>query len=184
MVNNSSGDRKIRPNMLDERFRRNTELINKVIHSAMADRRIDLRPIEVCRQANISRPTFYAHCGGVSDALDRHETAIINQFVKKITKLDSEKSVIFAVILRLISDEREYFEATMLNHDYYLLSKLFITLKSRLVSNNITDKCYEIYMQQLLALIFCWAKYEDFSRQKIPFYTKKLIMTRVMDLGL
>ena len=87
-------------------------------------------------------------------------------------------------MLSFINDEQAYFRATLPSSNFYLLDNIFDGLKARLGHMNASDKCYELYTQRQIALIRCWGKYEDFERQRIPFYAKKMTATEIIDLGL
>lgn len=166
----------------DERYKRNNRQIRKVLLSALTDRSLTLRPNEVCKQATITRPTFYAHCENADDALKQYESELELGFSKRLPRM-GRKGVVFTIMLSFINDEKDYFRATLQGSDFYLLNNMFDNLKPRLGYKNTGEKYYEIYMQQQIALICCWGKYEDFERQRIPFYVDKLIRTELIDFS-
>lgn len=167
----------------DIRYKRNDQKIRAVLQTALLDRNISLKPKDICKHAVITRPTFYAHCSDASDALRQYESEIVTGFHKRLT-VEGCRGVVFTILLRFINEKRDYFEATIPNADYHLLSDIFSNLKSRLADSDTADKIYEIYSQRQIALICCWAKHDDFAKNKISFYAKKMAETRLVDLGL
>lgn len=170
-------------NKQDERYVKNDRKIRKVLLVALSKRSMNLRPKEVCRKATITRPTFYTHCENVDDALKQYEDELESRFIKRLPH-SGRKVILFTIMLSFINDEKEYFKATLLSSDSYLLSSIFGKLKLRLGYKNMAVKYYEIYMQQQIALIRCWGKFENFERQRIPFYANKLTKTEILSRGL
>lgn len=170
-------------NKQDERYKKNDQEIRKVLLGALTNRSLNLRPKDVCKKATITRPTFYSHCEGVDDALKQYEEALTVDFTSRL--LGSRKrGVVFTIMLGFINDEQDYFRATLSGSNNYLLNNMFGNIRVRLGHKNATDKCYEIYTQHQIALIYCWGKFEDFERQRIPFYANRLTATEIIDLGL
>lgn len=167
-------------NRQDERYRKNDQEIRKVLLGALTNRSLNLRPKEVCEKATITRPTFYAHCENADDALKQYEDELESGFAKRLPR-SGRKVVIFTIMLSFINDEKEYFRATLLGSDSYLLNNLFHKLKLRLGYGYATEKRYEIYTHRQIALICCWGKFENFERKLIPFYANKLVETEMGD---
>lgn len=165
---------KVTINKQDERYKNNDRKIRKVLLVALTNRSMNLKPKEICEKATITRPTFYAHCENADDALRQYEKELALGFSKRLPKI-GRKIVIFTILLSFINDEKDYFRAAQTGSNFYLLHNLFKQMKLRLGYRDIAKKHYEIYMQQQIALIYCWGKYENFMRERIPFYVKKMI---------
>lgn len=119
----------------------------------------------------------------MDDALKQYEDELELGFTRRLPR-SGRKVVVFTIMLSFINDEKEYFKATLLGSDSYLLHILFHKLKLRLGYECITEKLYEIYTHRQIALIYCWGKFEDFERQRIPFYVSRLTATEIVDLEL
>lgn len=171
-------------NPKDKRYDANERQIHRVINRALAKRRINLRATEICRDARISSPTFYLHCRGSDDALKGYEKRLVLEFREALVTEKPRREVIFVVLLKFVAQNQGYFMAMVERHDAWLLAQILDSVRVELIGNKISDKCFDIYVGKLKALIFCWGKYERFNKQKIPLYTQKLMQTRVMDLGI
>lgn len=170
-------------NREDERYKEKDRLIRNVLLNALSDRRLTLRPKEVCEKATITRPTFYAHCVDMDDALRQYEAELETGFSKRLPR-GGRKGVVFTILLGFINDEKDYFGATLQTSNFYLLNSLLSELKPRLGYQHAAEKHYEIYAQRQIALICCWGKFEDFERCRIPFYVNKMTETEIMDCDL
>ncbi len=168
----------------DARYIQNNKRIRKVLLLALADRSLNLRANEICKKAIITRPTLHNHCNNATDALEQYEEDLRLDFISRLPSHSRRKMVFYTRMLGFISDEAEYFRATIPSSNFYLLNGFFQELKSRLGYSHTTRKHYEIYTQQQIALICCWVKYEDFAEKRIPFYVDKLSETEIVDLGL
>lgn len=160
-------------NKQDERYKNNDKQIRKVLLIALTNRSLNLKPKEVCEKATITRPTFYAHCENVDDALKQYEDELTSGFIKRLLRT-KQKGVVFTILLSFINDEKDYFSATLTSSNFYLLHHLLGKLKLRLGYKSTPKKHYELYVQQQIALICFWGKYEKFERKRIPFYVDKM----------
>ena len=181
----SRSQRRTVKNPSDRRYQRNEHAIQRVLNHALRERSLNLRAQDVCRQAHISVPTFYAHCKNTNDALKHYETGLMRSFMALLPTISRHhREVIFVILLHFIHRHRVYFTSTLVHHNHWLLSQLLAKLRPFLVHPQINDKCYDIYTGSLTTLIFCWGKHEGFADAKIPLYAKKLLQVRVMDLGI
>lgn len=168
----------------DKRFHHSEVSLHRAIDQALAKRRVGVRGREVCARAKISEPTLYAHCLNVDDALNIYETNIIDEFTLLMPTDHPQHEVIFVLLLNFIRQHRNYFAATLKNHNSWLLTQLIDIVRPQLVSDNINDKCFDLYTGSITTIIFRWYKHENFSPEKIPLYTKKLLQVRVIDIGI
>ncbi len=167
----------------DARFARCDDTINNALYRALSERNINLRPKDICAQAKITRPTFYAHCANSTDALHQHEAKLENAFYDRLPKRTIHNEVIFTVLLCFIREHSDYFAATIKTANFYLLKTIFQNLKPIIVGSRIDGKSYALYTLQQIGLITCWATYEGYSSKKIAPYAKKMQATRVMRVG-
>lgn len=172
----------LKPNFRN--YQASESYIRRVLDRALSKRRISLRGRELCREAGISSPTFYLHSRGCDDALRAYEKSLIAEFHNNIRGKPAQKEVIFLVLLEFIAQNHHYFAATLVQHNNWLIYKIITSVRANLINNSIPDKSFDLYVDSLTSLIFCWGKYENFNTDKIPFYTQKLMQTRVMNLGI
>lgn len=170
-----------RPNIHDARYKNNEHLLHGALHTSLANRRINVRPYEICRAATISRPTFYAHCYSVDDALRQYEGDLQEEFHDRLPKVGCNHEAIFTVMLGFMRDAKGYFKATIPNSNYWLLQTIFEDVRPKLVSKNIGDRTYDFYVHTQIIIIGDWAKYDRFSQQRIPFYVQKMLRTRLVN---
>ncbi len=180
-MQNPTSAAKTRPNVHDARYRQNEHLIHKALQTSLTNRRINVRPNEICQAATISRPTFYAHCDDCTDALRRYEATLQQRFQERLPDVTCKHEVVFTVLLSFVRDKKGYFKATIPNSNYWLLNAIFDDVRPRLVSKNIGDRTYEFYVRTQIILISDWAEYDKFSKQRIPFYVQKMLKTRLIN---
>lgn len=169
----------------DARYHRNEKSIHRSLEKALSHRRINLRACEISEQANITSSTLYLHCRSSDDALRTYERNLIADFHQSIQQTPNPpREVIFIVLLNFIQRHHSYFSATLVQDNCWMVARLLQDVRSNLVSTRINDKCFDTYAGHLTTIIFCWGKHEHFASARIPFYTKKLLQTRIIDLGL
>lgn len=167
-------------NPQDKRFYRNGLKIHKIIERCLKERRINLRAIDVCRQAKISVPTFYLHYRNTNHALYSYEKSLISNFTNSLPASHLGREAVFVILLNFIHKNQNYFDSTLSVHNTWLIYQLFDKIRPFIVSPNIKDKNYDVYIDNLISLISCWGKYENYAPEYIPLYTKKLLQMRVM----
>lgn len=169
-------------NTNDKRYQRNENSIRRVITKAIANRKINLRTIDVCHDANISSPTFYLHCQDSNVALTNYEQEICAEFNSLVPSEHTHHEITFTILLNFIRHHQRYFSAAIHSHNAWLLCQLLDILRPNLVDNHITDRSYTVYAGSLSAIITCWGRHEGFASNKIPFYTRKMTQTRIVKI--
>lgn len=167
----------------DARYQKSDQRIRHVLNEALAQRRINLRPIEICRQATITYPTFHAHYASSDEALKEHESNIRQKFEDRLPAPTASQTVIFTVLLGFVREERGYFGATLPAADHWLLTAFFMALRPCLTNQGINNYTYDVYIQTQIGIIACWARYENFALQRIPYYVNALRTTRMTNYG-
>ena len=165
-------------NKEDARFERCEMQIRKALCVGLTQRKT-VKISELCKIANISRATFYAHHSSCGEALRQYETDLKQSFDARMNYTEAGKEVVFTILLSFIHDERGYFAATIPNSDYWLLNEIFGSLKSLLAETTTNDRNYDFYTQEQIGIIHCWVKYEDFSTWTIPCYARKMSLKQL-----
>lgn len=165
----------------DARYRRCDELIHVALCKSLKDRRLGISTGEICRLAQIARPTFYAHHKNVDAALQEYEAALHESLQRRLPATRS-RDVIFTILLSYIRENRGYFNATVPNANYWLLKEILESLRSSLASAQINDQVYDTYIHQQITIIVGWVKFEHCSIKTLPSYVKKLLITRMRRL--
>lgn len=187
---------------LDKRYARNEHSIHSALHSALAHRRLNLRVRDLCQSANISSPTFYLHCRNPDDALRVYERHLLSEFRRHLpTRLKSairpkttpttpphlnhhDREALFSYLLNFIYTHRDYFAATIIHGNVWVLIRIFEALRPALAPPRLSPKAYDHYMSALIGAIFCWGKYDHFHRRSLPHYSAKMSQIRLFDFGL
>lgn len=197
---------------LDKRYAKNEHSIHSALHSALAHRRLNLRVRDLCQSANISSPTFYLHCRNPDDALRVYERHLLSEFRrrlpahfkaiirpasathKKTTPTITpaaqphlnhhDREALFSYLLNFIYAHRDYFAATIIHGNVWVLIRIFEALRPALAPPRLNPKTYDHYMSALIGAIFCWGKYDHFHRRSLPHYSTKMSQIRLLDFGL
>ena len=188
---------------LDKRYAKNEHSIHSALHSALAHRRLNLRVRDVCTSANISSPTFYLHCRNPDDALHIYERRLLAEFRRHLpTHLKSlihpkttpattqshlnhhDREALFSYLLNFIYTHRDYFAATIIHGNVWVLIRIFEALRPALAPPHLSSKTYDHYMSALIGAIFCWGKHDHFHRHSLPHYAAKMSQIRLFDFGL
>ncbi len=139
----------------------------------------NIRPAEVCRQARVSRTTFYVHYGR-KNFVEQHELKLAARFLARLPETQVQKNVIFTILLSFVRDERGYFEATTPNANFWLLKQIFTELHPILKVKDCSQKSYDLYVMQQVALISCWVQHDNFAFEKIRPYARKMAQLPIM----
>lgn len=166
-------------NTKDARYRRHEQLINATLHGMLTKRCRNIRPAEVCRQAKVSRTTFYTHYDNVN-FVEQYELKLKQDFCAKLPKDCPRKETLFTILLSFVRKERGYFEATMPNANFWLLQKIFVELHPVLKAKDCSSRSYEIYAMQQIALISCWVQHDKCAMEKMRVYMQKMATTPMM----
>lgn len=165
----------------DARYRRCDELIRIALCKGLRERRLGVTTGEICRLAQIARPTFYAHHKTVDSALKEYETALHESLQNRLP-VTRARDVIFTILLSYIRENRGYFEATVPNANYWLLQEILESLRPSLAGIQINDQVYDVYIHYQITIIASWVKFEGCSTILLPSYAKKLLTTRMRSL--
>lgn len=166
----------------DKRYKNTELMIHQVMNSALRKRRIGLRIKEVCDEAQITRPTFYLHYTSVDAALRAYEQEIEFELLE-LLKSQQNREVVFMVMLRYVANHKEYFSAVCGVRNSWILTEVLLAMRSRLAFGIRSDKNYQFYVRSLIAIICLWVD-EGCRWEHIDLYLRKLLSTRIMDLGL
>ncbi len=166
-------------NPLHRIYVRNDKLIQKEIFKAVAERDISVRISTVCRNIDISLPTFYLHYRSCNEVLNRYEMNLTSEFKQKLPTAQ-DRTTTFSLLLIFIYHHRRYFKANFRNHNFYMFSKLLQELRPGLAGSSVGDKPYLSYTAALAACIAWWGTHENFSKDAIPDYAKQLAKIRIM----
>lgn len=197
---------------LDKRYAKNEHSIHSALHSALAHRRLNLRVRDLCQSANISSPTFYLHCRNPDDALHIYERHLLSDFRRHLpahfkpiirpvftTRKEAtptttqtarshlnhhDREALFSYLLNFIYTHRDYFAATIIHGNVWVLIRIFEALRPALAPPRLNPKTYDHYMSALIGAIFCWGKYDHFHRRSLPHYSTKMSQIRLFDFGL
>lgn len=197
---------------LDKRYAKNEHSIHSALHSALAHRRLNLRVRDLCQSANISSPTFYLHCRNPDDALRVYERHLLSEFRRRLpahfkaiirpasaTHKEAtptttptaqphlnhhDREALFSYLLNFIYTHRDYFAATIIHGNVWVLIRIFEALRPALAPPRLNPKTYDHYMSALIGAIFCWGKYDHFHRRSLPHYSTKMSQIRLLDFGL
>lgn len=197
---------------LDKRYAKNEHSIHSALHSALAHRRLNLRVRDLCQSANISSPTFYLHCRNPDDALRIYERHLLSEFRRRLpahfksiirpasaTHKETtptttpaaqphlnhhDREALFSYLLNFIYAHRDYFAATIIHGNVWVLIRIFEALRPALAPPRLNPKTYDHYMSALIGAIFCWGKYDHFHRRSLPHYSTKMSQIRLLDFGL
>lgn len=156
------------PAITDARYVRSEHSINKALESALTERRINVRPTEICKTAIITSPTFYAHCASSDEALRKYEQTLLNNFLAKLNEKGDDPEIIFTILLSYIRHEKGYFTATIPNYNYWLLNELFKEIQPIITPHRPNDSRYDYYVHKLTAVIVDWVKNDKYSRRTMP----------------
>lgn len=140
----------------------------------LAQRSVNIRPVEVCRRAKISRSTFYAHYSSSANCIVQYELKLKQDFCARLPKTTTQREVIFRILLRFVQEKIGYFEATLPNANFWLLKSIFEELYSILKAKDCSQKSYDLYVMQQITLISCWAQYDKCAPEKVGAYARKM----------
>ena len=153
------------------------------MHGMLAKRSRNIRPAEICRQAKISRSTFYAHYDD-KNFVEQYEIRLKDDFCARLPKLKAQKEVIFRILLRFVQEKSGYFEATTPNANFWLLKSIFEELHLALKAKDCSQKSYDFYVMQQITLISCWVRYDKCAPEKMKAYVRKMTNLPMMRIDI
>ena len=95
-----------------------------------------------------------------------------------------DREALFSYLLNFIYTHRDYFAATIIHGNVWVLIRIFEALRPALAPPRLSPKTYDHYMSALIGAIFCWGKYDHFHRRSLPHYSAKMSQIRLFDFGL
>lgn len=95
-----------------------------------------------------------------------------------------DREALFSYLLNFIYTHRDYFAATIIHGNVWVLIRIFEALRPALAPPRLSPKAYDHYMSALIGAIFCWGKYDHFHRRSLPHYSTKMSQIRLLDFGL
>ena len=172
-----------------KKYRQNEKLIRQEISETIAKRSISAKVSKICKQANISTPTFYLHHRNPDEALMSYEEELYGEFLrlvvenaKKYTQ-EADKIHIFELLLLYISKNNGYFKASLVSNNLHLLYNILGELCVYVVGDRISDRTGLFYITNLLAVIMWWGNKEGFSKQKLGERAREMAAVRVWYKG-
>lgn len=176
-------------NQKDKRSCRTEGLIRNALIRLMYNRRINIRMIELCREAKITSPTFYSHYSDAEDVLRDQESILSSEIEKYIRKTcDAAKAAprqatLFRVLLEFVSKHQKYFDVMASNQDRTLIYSIFKFLKPLLHSWRMSDFDYEIYSHSIITIIYHWCIVEKCDCDRIEQTTNYMLSVRAVHIG-
>lgn len=161
-------------------FLRKERAIQKALNMHIDDRSRGIYVRDICRDAGISSPTFYAHNENIDAAYRHYEENIIQEFIDSIQE-DTSRSAIMAHLATTIYKNRDYFRKTLKNSEYYTAGKMIDHAKVLLVGPRISDSSYLLYRNEIISLLAIWATQDHFRKSEIDNYLHRIMRVRVKE---
>lgn len=160
-----------------KKYLENERRIHREIHRAIRARTMNLTARDVYQSAGITPPTFYLHCRNSTDAKRRYETQIEEELYARVP-VRARKVFVLNCLGAHVVQNRQYFYSVLIGYDNYLLRKIILHYRLSLVGGKVSNPAFVHYMCELEAIIFCWGKYDHFSKQKLDDYVGKMLRVR------
>ncbi len=166
------------PKIISHRtFQKNERLIQKELQRAIKTRTINLTARAVYESAGITSPTFYSHCRNSNDARKRYEQSLEENFYLLIPT-SAKKDLIYNILGPYILRHQQYFRSAFGGSDHHVLSRVLIHYRPILTGKSTSNPAFVHYTSTIVAIVFCWGKYDHFSKTSMPDYIAKMIRTR------
>lgn len=159
-------------------FLRNEKKIQNEVFRAVADRNISTRVSHVCKQINLSQPTFYLHHRNCNEALASYEDKLLQEFAQ-VFLADYNRIEVFTSLLDFVQRYHRYFEACFKSRNLYLIVEMLSSLRPYLVNSATNTKTYILYSSTIIALLAWWGKSDCFSKRLMPDYIRQLMSLRI-----
>lgn len=164
----------------DHRYQNSESRIRRELEHAIARRRLDLRVVDICRAADISCPTFYAHHSSCKAALFSYELSLERELVYRLTPA-LDPCTATTILLLFVRKHKSYFNSASTGHNAYLIFKLtsatFEAIKWP-TSYTIKPHLQDLYHSMVIALIDHWCRYERMSASAMDTYIKYILALR------
>lgn len=176
---------------IDLRFVHVEEKIRHVLCSILRTRRLSVSISDFCAQADITRPTFAAHCDSVTDALQRYEQALLEAYKQQLELWQrnpaTDRETTFTSLLGFVYQNQEYFLATLPNHNYILVHTMLelimppsLATPGSIVSNDITlvgtiSYVRNILLHHQIALVSSWTEHYHLAKPQLAVYAKLMV---------
>lgn len=161
-------------------YQENERRIRQELHRAIKDRDLNLTARAISRSAGITPPTFYLHCRSCTDARKRYENHLEHDFYNQVPSTAKKASVINFLSAYILRND-QYFISTMLGGDHYVLTHIIAHYRTALVGEHISHPAFVHYMVNLEAVIYCWYRYDNLSRDAMPTYVQRMMRVRPME---
>ena len=148
--------------MSDRRFRKTEDAIMGAFYvvgefSNLAD---------VIRKAKISRSTFYRHHGSMQKIVFDHEEYLMSRYLRIVRSRRKKKSIgkkdVFRQMLVFMMVNKKVLLVLLKNGNGEIVRRMVRALRPRIMRaykwSNCSGKVFEIYVNEILALIQDWEK--------------------------
>lgn len=164
----------------NEKYWKTERKIHGVVNRLLLQRRRAWRVQEICRGAGIDCHTFYRHGEEERDILRRYERYLLEEFRRKRPHRVVNQEVFFRALMKFMLEHRDYFYATLMMDDSLILSQILSGARKFVKAEKVEKKNYIIYVETLVAVMKCWAKYDGMKEGKQEAYLKKLLQVRML----
>lgn len=166
----------INPN--HKRYISNDKSITDVLCLMLRSRSINIHAAELYKRAKISSPTFYLHYRNTDDAREQYEARLSTELAHRIPK-NASPQVFFTILINFILHNQQYFTAVSESCDHYWLTEILTHYRKRLVSQDVNDRNFMIYIGILQVTIDCWLKFDLPKEASIDSCVKDLTRVKV-----
>lgn len=161
-------------------YQRSEKAIRRSLFVALSKRYLGVQAKAIFRAAHVTAPTFYAHNENVNAALINCETDLEKNYIQLISKV-TKREMAWTIMLTFLERNRDYFRATTRARDFYLLQRMIDDMRPVLIgTGDISKKSYNLYIFEAIGIIDCWMRFDNFDKNLIDQYVKKLAQLRFM----
>ncbi len=165
--------------MRNKTFRKHERQIEDIVQKAITAQVVNLSVKYICDVAKISRQAFYAHYSDVNDVIRTQEERLRNDFKKRIGT-NTNREVIFTIILTFVKDNSRYFLIVFDREDFKMLTWMIDYVHLNIVPKGTKDPSYRQYRSVLKSTVQIWMLPGRPTKQNLPIYVNELLRTRVM----
>ncbi len=161
-------------------YQRSEKAIRRSLFVALSKRYLGVQAKAIFRAAHVTAPTFYAHNENVNAALINCETDLEKNYIQLISKV-TKREMAWTMMLAFVERNRDYFRATTKARDFYLLQRMIDDMSPILIgTGDISKKSRNLYVFEVIGIIDCWMRFDNFDKNLIEQYAKKLTQLRFM----
>ncbi|MBP5511875.1 hypothetical protein J6X90_00595 [Candidatus Saccharibacteria bacterium] len=154
------------------------DALSKILNE---NRSFYIRPIDITKEANLAKSSFYIHYSSVQNLIEVNEKKVLNAIERLIQsdrykRLSSEGK--WRNILYCLYQYREYLTVIIKSENIGFQRKLFTLLKDNTPTSRLNwciknEKLVNVTIYCLIAVLEMWQK-EGFNIDKIAEYAQKL----------